>query len=501
MNIAEYLSQSAQRYPEKTALIFAEQRWSYRQLYEKSRILAARLRELGVRRGDRVAIYMPNSPEFVLSYYAVEGLGAVAVTLSALLKRREIAEEITDCGARLLITTRELVEHVPDATELPHLQHIITAGGAEGQHIPLESLLDGAERVEWISLSPDDEAAILYTSGTTGYPKGAVLTHGNVTSNVAATVRYTGMTSDDRLMCFLPLFHCFGQNFIMNACFAAGATLVLHPKFEFDEILHAVHHHEVTMFFAVPTIYKRLYDANVPREMLQSIRYYFTAAAKMPKELALDWKSRYGMPIYEGYGLTECSPFACYNHATQWVAGSVGTPIEGVDMKVVDLQTGESLGPHQLGEMCIKGPNVMKGYWNAPEATARVIDGEGWLHTGDVGYMDERGYFFIVDRVKDMINPGGFTVSPSEIEDILCLHPHIADACVVGVPHEDLGEAIMAYVVPRGAVTEQEVLDFCRREMAKHKVPHFVKFVPSIPVSPTGKKLRRLLKPGAPDRD
>jgi len=494
MNIAHHLTQAAQRFPEQTALIFADQRWSYAQLESESAAVAANLKTLGIFAGDRVALYLPNVPQFVQSYYALQRLGAIAVTLSALLKKREIAHEVNDCGARILITASTLLENVPTQAELPSVEHLIVVGGSRREHRPFASLLEVAPLPDVCSMDADDGATILYTSGTTGYPKGAVLTHGNVISNVAATVHYSGVTPEDRLLCFLPLFHCFGQNFIMNTCFASGATLVLHTKFEAEEILRSIQVNEVTMFFAVPTVYKRLYDAKLPPEAFRTVRYYFSAAAKMPESLPERWQTRYGLPIHEGYGLTECSPFACYNHENRWVAGSVGTPITDVEMKVVDLESGVPLVPKAVGEICIKGPNVMRGYWNATQATAQVIDAEGWLHSGDVGYVDEDGYYFIVDRVKEMINPGGFTVSPSEIEDVLCEHPKVADACVVGVPHDDLGEAIKAFVVAEGVLSAEEVLKFCHQEMAKHKVPHFVEFVEEIPTSPTGKKLRRLLK-------
>ncbi len=328
----------------------------------------------------------------------------------------------------------------------------------------------------------DDPAAILYTSGTTGKQKGAVLSHGNVVSNMNSTGHLLRIDPTDRLMLFLPLFHCFGQNFIMNTAFTSGATLVLHRRFVPEEILASIGANGVTMFFAVPTVYIGLLNAGVEPEQLAGIRYYFSAAATMPVEIATRWQERFGLPIFEGYGLTETSPFASYNHEWAHRPGSVGTPIEMVEIRVVDAD-GQEVGRGEWGEIVIKGPNVMLGYWNRPEDTAAALRG-GWFHTGDIGYMDADGYVFLVDRVKDMINAGGFKIWPREVEEVLYRHPAVKECAVVGVPDPAHGEAARAVVVPHPDVHVDGMRaskPTAAKHLAVYKVPREFEFTAELP--------------------
>jgi long-chain acyl-CoA synthetase len=375
---------------------------------------------------------------------------------------------------------------------------VVCEGEVEGVPSLDGSCAGAPDRYPAREMEPGDPAAILYTSGTTGKQKGAVLTHGNVVSNYWATSHCVGSRPGDRHLLFLPLFHCFGQNFILNSALVSGGTVVLQRRFDPEGTL-ALLRVGVTHLYAVPTVYILMLNAGVPVEALASVRYYFSAAATMPVEVARRWQERYGLPIHEGYGLTETSPFASYNHYFRHRPGSVGTPIENVEMRIVDADD-RPLAPGEWGEICIRGPNVMKGYFNRPEESAHALRG-GWFHSGDVGYMDEDGYFFIVDRVKDMINSAGFKIWPREVEEVLYAHPGVKECAVVGLPDEVKGEVVAAYVIPQpgAALTGGEVEAYCRERMAAYKVPRLVEITESIPKSPTGKILKRVLRESAPN--
>jgi long-chain acyl-CoA synthetase len=343
-------------------------------------------------------------------------------------------------------------------------------------------------------LTPSAPAAILYTSGTTGLQKGATLSHMNVVSNVEAVRQCLRIDPPDRLLLSLPLFHCFGQNFIMNAGLASAATLVMHRRFELDAIVASIQTDGVTMFFGVPTMYISMLNAGVSAAQLAGVRYYFSAAAALPKEVAQQWQTTIGRPIHEGYGLTETSPFATYNHEWDCRPGSQGTPIPLVQVKIVD-ENGSAVRPGLWVEICIDGPNVMLGYWNRPEDTADALRG-GWFHTGDVGYFDEDGYLHIVDRTKDMINSAGFKVWPREVEEVLFGCPQIKECCVIGVPDPVKGEVAKAFIVlkPGEMISAEALEDFCRTRLAAYKIPRHYEFTSEIPKNATGKILKRVLR-------
>ncbi len=494
MNIAQNVERARRHFPNKAAIIFGDRVYTYAELDTAINRVGNALRGLGVGRGDRVAIYLPNMPTFVIAYYAIQKIGAIAVSLNSMLKRQEVEFILSDCGAKALFTTGEMLAHVP-VEELPALEHVIVVDGDPAGHTPLDRLVERASAtLTAADMAPDEPAAILYTSGTTGFPKGATLSHRNVVSNMYSTVHHTGLVPDDRLMLFLPLFHVFGQNFIMNGGFTAGATLVLLPRFEPEAVLDAIQHHRATCFYAVPTIYVYLLNMDTSAWDLSSVRYYFTAAATMPKEVALRWKEKTGLMTYEGYGLTECSPFASYNHDFHHKFGSIGEPIENVEMKIVD-EEGNELPPGEWGEIIIRGPGVMLGYWNRPEETAQAIR-DGWLHSGDVGMTDDEGYFYIVDRVKDMINAAGFKVFPAEVENVIYQHPAVREVAVYGKPDPVKGERVVADVVLKEGVTAtpEEIIAFVRDRIAVYKAPREVRLVSEIPKSATGKILKRVLR-------
>jgi long-chain acyl-CoA synthetase len=494
VNIASHVERVARQDPGRQAIVFEGRDISYGALEACACALAHSLRANGIRRGDRVALYLPNIPAFMLAYLAGEKVGAIVVSVNSIFKAEEVKYLLNDSGAKLVFTTAELLPNVPRA-ECPALEKTVICEGRSADGILLgDWLAAGKPEFRTENMAADDAAVLLYSSGTTGFPKGVTLTHNNVITNTRAAVNCSHHSSKDRLAIFLPLFHVFAQNYIMNAGFVAGATLVLFRRFVPDVVLDEIQRQRVTMFFAVPTIYITLLGANVPREKLASIRYYFSAAATMPQEISRRWTETYGPAVHEGYGLTECSPCAAYNHVNKHKFGSVGTAIEDFEVKIFD-ENDQELPRGEWGEIVMRGPGVMKEYWGKPEDTAQALRG-GWLHSGDIGKMDEEGYVFIVDRVKDMINVSGFKVWPAEVEHYLYQIPQIKEVAVYGIADALKGEAVCAAVVPKdGALLNPEdVIDWCREKLAAYKTPARVDIVRELPKSATGKILKRMLR-------
>jgi long-chain acyl-CoA synthetase len=491
MNVAHFLEASARYLPDRPALVFGERRFTYAELDRAAGRVAAGLRRHGVRPGERVCLHLGNRPEFVLAYYACQKLGATVVALNVTYRRDELAYIVRDSAPAAIVSGGPAAAHLPAPAETPGVRFRV--GAAEPGAVPFEAL-DGEPPVAATERDRDDVAAILYTSATTGRPKGVMLTHANVVSNAYATVHHLRMTPADVGLCALPLFHCFGQNFIMNALVAAGGTLVLHERFVPGEFLAAIGPERVTLLYAVPTMYIVLLGADLGVHELSSLRLAFSAAAMLPADVEARWQAVTGLPISQGYGLTESSPFATYNHERAHRPGSVGTPIENVEVRVVDADD-RDVPDGTLGEIVIRGPNVMKGYLDQPEETARVLRG-GWLHSGDIGYRDADGYLRVVDRVKDMVNVAGFKVFPREVEEVLFAHPAVREAAVLGLPDPVKGEVVRACVVLRDghAATAEELIALCRERVAPYKVPAVVEFLAALPKSPTGKILKKALR-------
>ncbi|HXG05646.1 MAG TPA: long-chain fatty acid--CoA ligase [Candidatus Binatia bacterium] len=484
MNVADLLEASARYHPERPALIFGERAWTYGALDEQTAVLAAGLAGLGLEPGERIGLHLPNSPEFVLAYYAAQKAGLVPLSLNVTYAREELAYIVSDAAVSAVVTAPAVAANLPERAAMPSVRHLLQAGDLAGL---------GGKPMRALDRDRDETAAILYTSATTGRPKGVMLTHANIVSNAYATVHHLRMTAEDRGLCALPMFHCFGQNFIMNALVCAGGLLVLQERFVPDAFLAAVARHRITLFYGVPTMYI-LFLAGGRRPELDSVRLFFSAAATLPTDVERRWHELYGRPIHQGYGLTECSPFASYNHDVALRPGSVGTPIENVEMRIVD-EAGRPLPDGELGEIVIRGPNVMKGYFGKPEATAEAVR-DGWLRSGDIGYRDADGYYYLVDRVKDMINVAGFKVFPREVEEVLYRHPGVKEAAVVGVADPVRGEAVKAFVVsePGRPVSADELRLLCRQALAAYKVPEQVEFIDALPKNPTGKVLKKELR-------
>jgi long-chain acyl-CoA synthetase len=484
VNVAQLLERSALYHADRTALVAGDRRWRYRELDVAVSTLAGGFAGLGLKPGDRLGLHLPNWPEFALAYYAALKCGLVPLSLNVTYKADEIEYIVGDARPTAVITADPVSANLPARDRMPSVGHLLDAKD-------LASLRGAPRRA--LDVDREETAAILYTSATTGRPKGVMLTHGNVVSNAYATVHHLKMTSLDRGLCALPMFHCFGQNAIMNSLITAGGTMVMHERFVPDAFVDAIAAHRITIFYAVPTMYILFLAMERPLDFA-SVRLYFSAAAILPTDVERRWHERFGLWIQQGYGLTETSPFASYNHDVAFKPGSVGTPIENVEMKIVDADDRE-VADGERGEIVIKGPNVMKGYFGNDAATAEAIR-EGWFHSGDIGYRDADGYFFIVDRVKDMINVSGFKVFPREVEEVLFRHAAVKEAAVVGIPDSVRGEAVKAFVVlvegARASVEELQAL--CRAAIADYKVPGRIEFVSALPKNPTGKILKKDLR-------
>lgn len=495
MNLASNLERHAAERPAHAAVRFEGGSLGYAELDAAASRLAQGLRARGIAAGERVALYLPNIPEYLVAYYAAQKLGAITVAINSIFRSAEVQYLLADSGARVVFTVAELVPFVPRA-ECPALEQIVVCEGEApaGCATLAEWSAGGNTSCPGVACAPEAPAALLYSSGTTGFPKGVTLTQRNIASNIAAAARYSGYRPDDRLAAFLPLFHVYGQNYIMNAAVHAGATLVLFRRFVPEPVLQAIERERITMFFGVPTIFIGLLAMDLSKYDLSSIRYEMSAAATMPEEISRRWTERFGRRVYEGYGLTECSPFACYNDLVEHRFGSVGRAIEGFELAIFD-EAERELPRGRWGEIVIRGPGVMQGYWRRPEDSAQALRG-GWLHSGDIGRMDDAGYVYIVDRVKDMINVAGFKVWPAEVEQYLYKLPGLQEVAVYGLPHPDKGEQVVAAVVPRPghALGAEDVLAYCRAHIAAYKVPARVDIVAELPKSATGKILKRVLR-------
>jgi long-chain acyl-CoA synthetase len=496
LNLASLLTESAERTPDAPAIRLGDLELSYGELDDRSARLATLLREKGLEPGDRIGAMLPNVPEFPVAYYGVLRAGCVVVPMNVLLKRREIAFYLEDSGARLLLAWHGFLEEARDGAadagaELVGVEPATFAASLDELE-PTPGLAETAE---------DDTAVILYTSGTTGKPKGAELTHANLFRNADVSGRTTSEISQgDVVLGALPLFHSFGQTVSMNASLKVGACLTLVPRFDPGEALATMQRDGVTHFYGVPTMYGALLH-HPERESFDTsaLRICITGGASMPVEVLRGFEEAFGAKVMEGYGLSETSPVACSNHPDkERKAGSIGTPIEGVEMQVVD-EDDNPVAQGEVGEIVIRGHNIMKGYWQRPDATAEAMRG-GWFHSGDMARTDEDGYFYIVDRKKDLIIRGGYNVYPREVEEVLYEHPKIREAAVVGVPHDEWGEEIGAAVVLHEGeeLAAEEVGAYVKERIAAYKYPRVVWFIDELPKGPTGKILKREIEPPAP---
>jgi long-chain acyl-CoA synthetase len=511
LNLSVLLEDSAREVPDRPAVVFGDRALSYAAVNAAANQVAHTLVERGIKPADRVALSCPNVPAWPIVHYGILKAGAVVVPLNVLLKPREIAYHLRDSQAKAyfcfaggpeLPIGRMGYEAFSQVEECRHFVLITPEPGATSS-IPDVTTLGEAvgglpETFEAVATGPEDTAVVLYTSGTTGQPKGAELTHLNLLLNARLVERLWQPADHDVHLVTLPLFHSFGQTVQMNAGFFSRATLVLLPRFTPAGALAAMARHRVTVFAGVPTMYWALVGHPADGTDLDGIaahlRVCVSGGAPLPLEVLRGFEARFGVPILEGYGLSETSPVAAFNRADRpRKAGSVGLPVWGVRIRVVD-EDGRDVPTGELGEIAIRGHNVMKGYLDRPEATAEAIR-DGWFHTGDVGRFDEDGYLYIADRVKDMIIRGGFNVYPRELEEVLHTHPGVSLAAVVGVPDIRHGQEVKAFVVrrPGSTLSASELLAWARANMADYKYPRLVEFRDELPMTSTGKILKREL--------
>jgi long-chain acyl-CoA synthetase len=493
-NLGSLLEQAAADQPERPAVRMDDLVLTYAQLHEAAGRMSTLLARAGLEPGDRVGIMLPNVPAFPIAFYGSLAAGAVVVPMNPLLKSREVGYYLSDSGAKIVLAWHTAAGEATKGAADAGAQAITVATP------DLADLLAGHDPARaWSSRGDDDDAVILYTSGTTGKPKGAELTHANLVRNAELTARtLLRNTPDDVMMGCLPLFHVFGLTCGLNATVAAGGTLTLLPRFDPAKALEIIHRDAVTIFEGVPTMYAAiLHHPGADPAMAATLRVCVSGGASMPVEIMRGFEERFGCMILEGYGLSETSPVASFNHPDQVrKPGSIGTPVEGVQLRLVD-EAGQTVPEGEIGEIAIRGHNVMKGYWHKPEATAEAMTGEGWFRTGDLAKVDSDGYYYIVDRKKDLIIRGGYNVYPREIEEVLHEHPAVAEVAVIGIPHAELGEEVAVAVAlkPGASATPDELRSFVKDKVAAYKYPRLVWLVDSLPKGPTGKILRREVRP------
>ncbi len=488
MSLARLLTDTAAQHGERTAVKLDDVELTYQVLDQGSQLVAGLLASQGVQPGDRVGIMLPNVPYFPAVYYGVLRAGAVVVPMNPLLKGREVEFHLEDAGAEVLFAWHDFADDAGKGADATGAELVSIAPGE------FEKLLGEQEgRPEVVDRGDDDTAVILYTSGTTGTPKGAELTHSNLRRNVEVATGLFDMSPDDVVFGGLPFFHSFGQTCALNATVSGGGMVTLLPRFEPGKAFEIIQRDKVTILEGVPTMYSALINHPAGDACdTSSLRVCVSGGSALPGEVLRGFEEKFGAPILEGYGLSETSPVASFNHPDrERKVGSIGTPIEGVEMKVVDDE-GNEVPQGEVGEIAIRGHNVMKGYWQREDATAEVMR-DGWFHTGDMARVDEDGYFFIVDRKKDLIIRGGYNVYPREIEEVLYEHPAVAEAAVVGVPHDELGEEIGAAVTVKDgeSVDEDTLREHVKEHVAAYKYPRKVWFVDELPKGPTGKILKR----------
>jgi long-chain acyl-CoA synthetase len=503
-NLAIMLRESRNAHPDKPLCHIAGQTFSYRQVDEISGRVATSLRNLGVSRGDKVAVQLPNLPQFLFAYFGILKAGAAMVPLNPLLRAREISYHLSDSDARLLITFETFAEEaVAGARDIKGLAtYLVNLPGNDQRpsgtkHFDELYFADDTGAIE--PTNADDTAVIIYTSGTTGRPKGAELTHFQLFMNCTVAGELFGFRDEDVGMAVLPMFHVFGLSSVLNVSVRHGGTLVLVPRFDADTVVEQLARYQCTIFSGVPTMYIALLRADTGGHDLSALRVGVSGGAPIPGEVIRAFEEKFaGVVILEGYGLSETASTTTFNvNAEQRKVASIGKPIWGVQVRVVDENDDElGPGPDNVGEIVIRGHNVMKGYYKKPDATADAMRG-GWFHTGDLAYRDDDGYFFIVDRKKDLVIRGGYNVYPREIEEALFEHPKVGEAAVIGKPDEKLGQEVLAFVVakPGETVTAEELIAHCKERLAAYKYPREVRIVDALPTGPTGKVLKKELRP------
>ncbi|MBO8170456.1 MAG: long-chain-fatty-acid--CoA ligase [Bacillaceae bacterium] len=527
VTLTHFLKQSATDYGDRNAIYFMGKSLTYQQLLDASYRFAHALKKMGVKKGDRVSIMLPNCPQSVIAYYGALLIGAIVVQTNPLYMERELEYQMNDSGATVIVCLDLVYPKVQKVMDKTPLQKVIVTGikdylpfpknilyplvqkkkgesvsvnYQEGKVYAWKNILEqeSADPIEEQVDPAEDLALLQYTGGTTGTPKGVMLTHRNLVANVIQSKAwfYRAKKGEERILAVLPFFHVYGMTVVMNFSVLLAGCMILVPRFDVDMIFKAIDKLKPTIFPGAPTMYVALINhPDIKKYDMSSIEACLSGSAPLPLEVQEKFEELTGGRLVEGYGLSETSPVTHANPIWERrVNGSIGVPWPDTEVKIVDPATGEDVPPGETGELAVKGPQVMKGYWNKPEETDVVLK-DGWFLTGDMSYMDEDGYFYIVDRKKDMIIAGGFNIYPREVEEVLYTHPAVLEAAVVGVPDEYRGETVKAFIVLKEGqhVSEKELDEFCRKNLAAFKVPRLYEFRDELPKSMVGKILRRVL--------
>lgn len=503
MNLLTSLAQKAQKQPGKEAIVYYEKTLTYQELWQRVLGVAGGLKEMRMVENDRVMIMLANSPEFIVAYYGVIAAGGIVIPVNPIYTAKEVGIISKDCNPFAIITSSKLIPIVEESLKqnsMPARPLIIVGQetAASGNKVAFNQIVN-SPLIGEDSLEQDLEKVVefLYTSGTTGTPKGAMLTHNNLFSNTKTFAEITEMSAEDRALLVAPAYHAAAQTCVMNNALYVGATLVVHDGWQgTDSILKSFEEDKITFFFGPPTMYNFLVNSTKLTEYdISSLRVAFTGAASLPVEVFRRFQKLFGFENMEGYGLSETSPVVTTNplRGTKKI-GSIGVAIPGVEVRIFN-ENDEEVPRGEIGEIVTRGPHVMKGYYNHPKETAQTMK-NGWFHTGDMAYMDEDGYIFIIDRKKDIIIRGGLNIYPREIEEVLYTHPAVLETAVIGVPDEVMGEEVKAFIALKEGkqLSVEEVREYCKTELARYKIPKFIEFVSGLPKTTTGKVLKRELR-------
>ncbi|SFD93863.1 long-chain acyl-CoA synthetase [Bacillus sp. OV194] len=508
LSIPQLLQQTAERYPNYNALSFYSQKTTYGELQNLVNGFASALQQSGVKAGDRVAIMLPNCPQYVITYYGVLTAGAIVTQVNPMLVERELQHILEDSGAETIVVYEPLYEQVKKQQHVSPLKRIISVSFDENpkDFSPdwsfSQFLQSGTRRIDPAAIAPEQDVAVLqYTGGTTGRSKGAMLTHKNIIANVLQSHEFFKDNIEigkEKYLTVIPLFHVFGMTSCMNLAIYTASESILLPRFDINEVLQTIKKEQPTVFPGVPTMYVAITNHPEAENFgIESIKVCNSGSAPMPVELLQDFERKTGSKILEGYGLSEASPTThCNPMFSEQKEGSVGIGLPSTDYHIVDLATGtEDVKTGELGELIIKGPQVMKGYWNMPEETEHTLR-NGWLYTGDIAKMDDDGYVFIMDRKKDLIIASGYNIYPREVEEVLYEFPSVQEAVVIGVPDAYRGEDVKAIVVLKAGktATEDEIIYYCKQNLSAYKIPHIIEFREQLPKTNVGKILRRALR-------
>ncbi|GAB7386903.1 long-chain fatty acid--CoA ligase [Bacillaceae bacterium] len=509
ISMSQFLTRSVQRFAGRTALTFYQSRWSFREVYASVQKFAAALHAAGFKKGDRLAIMLPNCPPYIFSLFGTFQLGGIVVQVNPMYVERELEYILKDSGAETIVVLEALYPRVKAVQRNTALKKVIAVGlgkraeNLEAGDVSFEDFLQSASApAPEAPIAPKEDVAVLqYTGGTTGKAKGAMLTHYNLVANMEQThdfmVKTVELPENAKAFNVLPMFHIYGLTCVTFLGLRAGFNQIILPRFEAREVMETVKRELPHLFPGVPTMYLALLaQPDLERYGFEAIKYFNSGGAAMPVEQLHLFEKRVKKKLREGYGLSEASPVTHFNPPfCERKAGSIGIPVPGTEARIVDLKTGtQEVPPGEAGELCVRGPQVMKGYWNMPEETAKALR-DGWLYTGDIARMDEDGYFYIIDRKKDLIIASGYNIYPREVEEVLYQHQDVVEAIVIGIPDRYRGETVKAFVTKKkgSSLTEQDLLAHCRKHLAAYKVPRYLEFRDELPRSAVGKLLRRVL--------